>query len=382
MLMNKILMVPKTVLTGKDTDMKKVRTILALLSFLMISGSCISSDDLHLSASAISAKLLELKPLPKVHYTTPYYWEDFDNSRLYQLARITHALSVSGEWTNIKQIDRCVYTCARLNKTKPAIQASICVNFSPWHRRFKKDLPSTDRGPTYREEISYFQKRALLVKQWVKRSNEIYGTDVRISAINFDSERFSPKKGNRQWNKGMRHCLDVIHKKAVSIFPEAKMIWYGRGIQYNPTYKRWEPTRYWTGEELNTSLTCALYTIPETEQTHGTLWQTIELAKQKKIADVVPYVALASGYHPKPKGHYWKMDWPYDLKHSYDIGKFLNTNDNSELQKGYDIDRWVKVIIFYPTAFNHKVPDWPRHFIAYVRGATGVKDLKDLGYEK
>jgi hypothetical protein len=42
----------------------------------------------------------------------------------------------------------------------------------------------------------------------------------------------------------------------------------------------------------------------------------------------------------------------------------------------------AKVIVFYPQLFNGSTPDWARHFIAYVRGATGVQDLQDLGYEK
>jgi len=42
----------------------------------------------------------------------------------------------------------------------------------------------------------------------------------------------------------------------------------------------------------------------------------------------------------------------------------------------------AKVIVFYSPPFDKRAPDWTRHFIAYVRGATGVQDLKDIGYER
>lgn len=137
----------------------------------------------------------------------PELLNDRNYQRLYELARITHSLCVSGEWATEQQIDNCVYTCDRINKSGQSIKASLGINFSQWHRRFGKELPPTDRGPTYQEENRYFEQRARLVKQWVEQRNKEYGSDVKIGAILLDSERFEKKSGNEAWNEGMRAKL-------------------------------------------------------------------------------------------------------------------------------------------------------------------------------
>ncbi len=134
---------------------KQVMPIIIAAAVLLTCQQCCCASAVQLSEAEIDAKLFELKPLPKVHYSTPVSPE-LSNQRLYELARITHSLCVSGEWTKQEHIDKFVYICARVNKAKPAIKASLAINFSPWHRRFDKKLPPTDRGPTYWKEIDYF----------------------------------------------------------------------------------------------------------------------------------------------------------------------------------------------------------------------------------
>ena len=356
---------------------KKLMWMLPL--FLLYAQCCCA---VPFTTDEIDAKLSELKPLPKVHYFWPLrstFWKKLNERRLYELARITHSMCISGEWTTLEQIDKCVYTCCRLNKTSPMIKASMAVNFSPWHRKFGKDLPPTDRGATYFEEISYFEQRAELVKKWITMCNEKYNCDVNVSAIAFDCERFGAKKGNKQWNDAVREALDAIHIKAAAVFPNAKMIWYGRGMQYDPRQKDWEPTRYWTGEEIKAPLTCALYTVPETERMRETFRRTVQLAESKGIYEVVPHVALAAGYQSKMGGgHYWRKDWPYDLKYSYTIGMELNTQWVAGMAEELSIYNHAKCVLFYPAPFDDTTPDWARHFIAYVRGANNIKILEDL----
>ena len=156
---------------------RRVTTIITLVVVILMFGQCYGVDPVQLSEAEMNSKLFVLKPLPKVHYFWPIAPElsnDRNNRRLYELARITHSLCVSGEWVTKQQVDNCVYICARVNKTGPVIKTSLGVNFSPWHRKFDKKLPPTDRGPTYREEIRYFEERMRLVKQWVKYSLSPY----------------------------------------------------------------------------------------------------------------------------------------------------------------------------------------------------------------
>lgn len=41
----------------------------------------------------------------------------------------------------------------------------------------------------------------------------------------------------------------------------------------------------------------------------------------------------------------------------------------------------AKVVPFYPPLFSERPSHWDKHFTAYVRGATGVAKLDDLGYK-
>ena len=330
----------------------------------------------------IDRKLAELKPLPKVHYFAPLSFElskDRNSQRLYELARITHSLCVSGKWTTKEEIDNCVCTCAKVNKTNPAIQASLGINFSPWHRKFDPNLPPTDRGPTYWEEIDYFEERALLVKGWVEQSNKEYGSDVKISAILLDCERFHILEGDDLWNEAIRENLDIIHIKAQSIFPGARIEWYGRGIVLG---NGWKKTSTWTGKEIKAPLSCSFYTLPEIQGMRETFRRTCELADELGIEDVTPYVALGAGYRRRIVDlHRWYPDWPYDIVYSYLIGAELNIKWYGDKPENYAPYNYAKIVSFNPPPFHPKTPDWARHFIAYVRGATGVKELKDLGYE-
>jgi len=365
--------------------MKWYHVFIIVIIIGLVEMSCCCGQSTTLSDYDIDIKLSELKPLPKVHYYWPVYGEILDNrgsKRLYQLARITHSVCVSGQWAKKQQIDNCVYTCARVNKTNPAIKTSLGLNFSPWHGKFGKKLPPTDRGPTYWEEIRYFEERAQLVKQWVEQSNKKYGSDVKIGAITLDTERFYVKAGDESWNEGIREALDAIHLKAQAVFPNARIEWFSRGIRQGATGDGWVKTPYWTGKEIKPSLSCSLYMLPEIEATRERFRRTCKLADEMGVEDVTPWVALGAGYRRGIDGTYWDFDWSYDIIYSYKIGTELNHRWYAEHPERAAPYGRAKVIIFYPPPFDKRVPDWARHFIAYVRGATGVRELKDLGYEE
>ncbi len=343
---------------------------------------CGGTGTMRLSEAEIDAKLFALKPLPKVHYSWPVSPE-LSNQRLYELARITHSLCVSGDWAKQEHIDKFVYICARVNKTGPDIKASLAINFSPWHKKFGKKLPPTDRGPTYWEEIRYFEERARLVKQWLKQSNKKYGSDVKVGAVTLDAERFHERAGDKSWNEGIRQALDAIHLRAKAIFPKARIEWYGRGVLQAAVDSGWAKTRYWTGKEIKTSLSCSLYSVFEIERTRETFRRTCKLADQMGVSDVTPWVSLASGYRRGlKKFNYYDIDYSYDIIYSYRIGAELNSKWYGDRPERFAPYNRAKVIVFYPAPFDKRVSDWARHFIAYVRGATGVRELKDLGYEE
>ena len=268
----------------RENDMSKGYMFLGnvFLVVLTITASGGEKAPVLLSKSEIAAKLRALNPLPKVHYS----WHIERGSRLlepensqivYQLARITHALSVKGEVVTEQQIDGCVYNCARVNMTKPEIPCRIGVNFSPWHRKFDKNLPPTDRGPTYYAEIVFFAERMNNIKKWVAAANRKYQSNVEVGVLLLDSERFYVKKNDQKWNEGMREALDAIHKKAAEIFPEAQIQWYGRGIT-RPDGATWMQTGLWTNKEIKSPMSCSLYMLPEQDVMRETFRRTCALA--------------------------------------------------------------------------------------------------------
>ena len=147
--------------------------------------------------------LRKLQPLPKVHYSWGLNGAFMvrEPEVMYELARLTHALSVFGEVVQPQLIDRCVDTCDRVNKTNPEIPSSIAVVYSPWHYKFRPDLGLMEPIPveynhtifnyhTYQEEIDYFVNCMTVFKQLVSQSNQTYGSDVKVGALLLDSERF------------------------------------------------------------------------------------------------------------------------------------------------------------------------------------------------
>jgi len=359
--------------------MLRQKLLLIILGCLIFSGICFGTNLSGETQTNIYYKLYKLEPLPKIHYS----WgltdilDAPDNRILYELARITHSLNVVGEYVNKARINKCVYTCARVNKTKPKILCSIGINFSPWHRKFDKKLPPTDRGPTYQAEVDFFRERLKLIQKWVGEANKKYMTDVKVSALLLDCERFYYKPTNEKWNKGMQEALDVIHKIGQTIFPQARIQWYGRGIR-RPDGSRWMKTPYFTGKEIKSPLSCSLYTLPEFEAMRETYRKTCVLADELRIEEVTPYVSLACGYRRDIiKKLRWDFDWDYNIIYSHMIGAELNIKWYGDKPNIFAPYNRAKIVIFYPRPFDRRSQAWGKHFVAYVRGATGITNLEN-----
>lgn len=354
--------------------MKKCYISITTIIIILITMFCPYSPAKTLSKSEIDIKLDALKPLSKVHYSWPTS-PDVSDQRLYELARIMHSLSVYGPDVKKQHVDRYIYICARINKTKPTIEASFGILFSPWNK-FPKEFPPVYRGSAYQQELTQFKERAQQIKKWVAESNNKYGSNVKIGAIMLDCERFKIKEKDDFWNEGMREALDAVHVIAATIFPGARIEWYGRGIRSGAK------TPYCTGKEIKAPLSCSLYSVPKNIRSRETFRKTCQLAEQMGIDDVTPWVALASGYRRGLKGQYWDMDWSYDVIDSFWMGAELNHSWFGQRPERFAPYNRAKIIIFYPRPFDPRVPDWPKHFIAYVRGAGFELDLTDLGHEQ
>ena len=323
--------------------------------------------------------LRELKPLPKIHYSWPVPVDKLSSELLYEYVRLTHAISLSGEWDKSKQITQAVSICKRVNADKPKIPASIGINFSIWHRRFGKGLPPTDIGPTHQAELDYLKTRMEAMKNGLAEANRKHDAKVAITAILFDSERFRVQTDNEKWNQAITAKYNAAYETVRAVFPKARIEWYGRGaVQPSADATGWAPTRWFTLEEKGESFNCSLYQVPEILYTREIFRRTARYAKEHGCAEVTPWVALASGYRRTPNSniHKWSYDWNYDVIYSWLLGKEINVSWFGTPERSPRYAPWnkAKVVIFYPEPFA-RTPHWGKHFVAYVRGAHMMKSL-------
>jgi hypothetical protein len=319
--------------------------------------------------------LKPLKPLPKVHYSFPIPHEALERRHdplLHEYVRLTHAASLDGRWAIQRHIEAAVQVCAEVNAAKPAIPATLAINYSPWHRRWRDGQPPTVEGAPEASELGFMQERLSMMKQWAAQANRALGVDIPISAVLLDSEQFYTRSGDVVWNTAIKNKLNKTHRLATELFPKTRIEWYGRGIFEAATDTGWEPSNWFTYDEDFHSFSCSLYMLPEIHGMRERFRRTVALAESKGVTEVTPWVALGSGYRRTMDGFKFYMDWDYDPVYSWQFGAEINVSWYAGRPKFAPWDR-AKVVVFYPQPFISRT--WTKHFVAYVRGANGVREL-------
>lgn len=342
------------------------------------------------STEELVSWLRELKPLPKVHYSWPVNVNGLSPELLYEYVRLTHALSLRGEGHYFKGreiteevVDRAVQVCVAVNSTRPRIPPSLAVNYSIWHRKFGKTLLPTDTGPSHAAELSEFRARLESLQRALAKANREHSVTVGVSAVLFDCERFSVRRGDGEWNEAITAKYNAAYDLARSIFPGARVEWYGRGnVHADASADGWSVSTYFTFAEKGDSFACSLYRVPEIDSMRETFRRTLLLARQNGVFEVTPWVALATGYRRQPDMfHKWSSDWDYDLVYSWQLGAELNHPwfGQPEREKGFAPWGAARVVVFHPGPFAP--PHWAEHFVAYVRGANLIRRLTDIRSE-
>jgi len=353
---------------------------LGCLSMILIlfSTRFVRADDVKPADEQILAWFQELKPLPKIHYSWPVPIGKLSDELLLEYVRLTHAVSLSGEWGKSEQVDRAVSICKRVNADKPKIAASIGINFSVWHRRFGKDLPPTDTGPTHQAELDYLKARMETMQTALAAANRKHDTKVAITAILFDSEHFHTRADDSKWNQAITAKYNAAYDTVRAVFPKVRIEWYARGaVQPGASPTGWSQSNYFALDEKGESFGCSLYQVPEIGYTRDIFRRTARNAEQHGCAEVTPWIALASGYRRQTdKYHEFSLDWNYDLIYSWKLGAEVNHAWFGAPERHERFAPWnkAKVAIFYPEPLG-RTPHWAEHFVAYVRGAHLIKSL-------
>ncbi len=336
----------------------------------------------------ILALLRELRPLPKVHYSfpVPSSWLTASNQPLaLEYVRITRALSLQSESVTGAQVEVAVAICAAVNRRDPRPPATLALNYSPWHRRFGADLPPTDTGRTADAELSAYRERLELLRDWVAQACRRQGVAIEVSALLLDSERFHTREasapGAAEWNAAIRAKHDAIYAASKDVFPRARVIWYALG-GYAPASndEGWTQANFLDLDTRNDGWSVPLYRGPEIDTHREQQRRTVRDAERRGVREVIPWVALGSGYKRQVQGAEWAwvFDWDYDLVYSWQLGREINHPWFGARPVRYAPWSAAPVVCFYPGPFDPRVPAWPRHFIAYVRGATDVKKIDDI----
>lgn len=334
------------------------------------------------SDSQVLAWFKELSPLPKIHYSFPISLNKVSDELLFEYTRLSHAISLSGEWGKPEQVDRAVRICKQVNATKPKIPASLAVNYSVWHRHFGKDLPPTEKGPTHDAELQNLKTKMEMFRNALATANKKYETNIKMTAVLFDSEHFHTRPDDAAWNKAITEKYDAAYDIVHQIFPKARIEWYARGAVHpgaSPT--GWSTASYFALDEKGESFGCSLYQVPEIGYTREIFRRTAQNAEEHGCQEVTPWISLASGYRRQTdQYHKYSLDWNYELIYSWLLGREINHAWYGVPERTERFAPWnkAKVIIFYPAPFDSRVPYWSQHFVAYARGAQGVKTLPTL----
>jgi hypothetical protein len=362
-------------MTAKEQFMRA--TFLVLL--LAIPAAAFGNDPKP-SDEQILAWLRELQPLPKAHYSWPLPLETMSDELLFEYVRLTGAASLSGEWGKPEQMDRAVAVCQKVNAAKPKIPASIGINYSVWHRRFGKDLPPTDTGPTHQAELDYLKSRMEAMRDELAATNKRHGAEIAVTAILFDSEHFHVKPGDAAWNSAITAKYDAATHVVRGIFPKVRIEWYARGaMQPSASPTGWSESTYFTLDEKADTFGCSLYQVPEIGYTREIFRRTAANASEHGCDEVTPWIALASGYRRQTdKYHEFSLEWNYDLIYSWQLGAEVNHAWFGAPERHERFAPWnkAKTAIFYPEPFGRST-HWPEHFVAYVRGAQLIKTLPE-----
>jgi hypothetical protein len=298
----------------------------------------------------------ELQPLPKVHYSWPLPKPllDPNNPLLIEYVRLTHAASISAEYTARREFDAAVIACKLINAASPAAPATLAINYSPWHRRFPQGLPPTDRGPGEQLELREFRERMTQKRDWLADANSRYRTSVRVSALLLDTERWKAKPPAdpeaAAWNDALDRKYNLIFDAARQVFPDALIIWAAEGFE--PAF---------TGREKTDGIiNNDLYQMPDIAVERAQIRATLKIADRRGFKTCAEWLALGCGGYG-PNG--FRYDADYDPQASWQIGAILQGEPR------------IKFILFWPEPFSPRVPTWGRHFVAYVRGVHGMKEL-------
>ena len=328
----------------------------------------------------IANPLAGLPALNKVHHSWPLDMNISDPGNaeiLHDYARITHAIP-AGDLEYMPQAH--ALAAARI---AIAANATVDLLYSPWledDSPFPRDAPPTYTGPEEAAEIKLYAQRLAAAKQWI----EVEGGAV-VGAVLLDQERWDAKP-NATWAAAVTRKNNLYYNTTIAAFPSASVQLYGRGgIGRGATATGWGTNGYYSlaPDELGDIFATSLYEVPEIGYTREGFNRTVANAKAHNKASVTPWIALGCGYYRDTDFWHFDLQYNYNFAYSWQLGAEVNGAWFAARPTRFAAWGWAKEVAFYPSVFDTRTANvanssWLagfNHFVMYVRGAAGIKDL-------
>ena len=340
-------------------------------------GTAASSDD------QVVALLSALPPLSKPHYSWAQDPEVIDakGEDLYQYVRITRAVTLSLWFATQSQVETAVGWAFRANAAEPNARPTVIVIHSmPWHLQLEGKVAGTnpnDRcgdpsydGPEVAESIRWTTERLQSLKQWINGR-------VPVAAILYDCECWYVN-GDPIHDAAMDAKHDLYFQLCRGVFPEARIITWDRGaILPAPSDTGWTEMPYFTLRDSADHFSCYFDLLSDLTLTRETYKRTCEHADNHGYRDVIPWLALGCGSETTFAGvrGLAPTDQEYPLINSWQLGAEINQPWYAQHPERYAPWDRAACVVFYPPAFDPRVPQWGKHFVAYVRGAHAITQL-------
>ena len=250
------------------------------------------------SESTVVAWLEDLPPLPRVHHSWPANLTALGvpNGLLaYHWVRITRCLGISARWINQSQVHDAVALCKWVNDDDPTVNATIALNYSPYHYIFPGDYPPTYTGTECLLEERLCEQSLMNVKAWIAQANQALGTNVQVSAILLDTElelwytQESDKRGAQSWNEALDAKYDAMYWICKSVFPDVPVDWFQRGAPCCP--------RRFTTNEQGDSYNAVCYWPSDLQKMRTRFKDYYDQAQADGVSEMQTWVSIGGRLH-------------------------------------------------------------------------------------
>lgn len=288
-------------------------------------------------------KLRDLPALRKRHYSDGLGGAVLANPPLLEeIARICGAVSVQGEWVTREQLAAAVAACQ-------AQKALLAINYRPFaparvgRKRDPRDVTLRD------EEIDLLKARLNTIATSLSMPN-------CVRFILLDCEQFVA-----DWwpTEALLRLYAAIREACRQCFPSASVCWFGSGLRTLGMDDWPRPFGYFPSTFRPEYRAVSLYFPAWPDLARRIVEATAAVYPEHLIA----YVSLGCGWAwSSPTQRQWIWELKYSRSLDRRLGQWLASNKPP----------WDRVanVVFYPSAFNPRIPDWGERFVVYVRGAT------------